>query len=248
MNALSRFIDLRGMPLTILSDNFATFVSEEKELESWVRSIDKQLFIEPTEAKVEWIFTPPRGPHHGGVYEIMVKAVKRCLKSLADYTDYSFDEFRTFISRCAALLNGRPLSRVQLENSDQVILTPNHFLIGNLGGAVDTSTERSIAHRWLRVHHLLNQFWSKFLETYILELRNLHKWTKSHENIKVGAVVIEIDPNLPRGQWKLAIIEEVKASRDGRVRQVTIRNAKGTYVRPIVNLVPLLEPDSSISD
>jgi hypothetical protein len=242
MNALSRFVDLRGLPLTILSDNFASFATEDKELESWVRSIDKQTFIETIPAKTEWIFTPPKGPHHGGTYEIMVKAVKRCLKSLTDYSDCSLDEFRTFVSRCAALLNGRPLTRVKLENNDQFILTPNHFLVGNLGGAISTKTQKSIAHRWLKVHHLLNKFWSSFLETYLLELRTYRKWTKTHEDIKIGSLVLEIDPDTPRGQWKLAVVHEIKASRDGRVRQVVVRTTKGLYSRPIVNLVPLLEP------
>jgi hypothetical protein len=90
MNALTRFVDVRGLPVEILSDNFPTFVSEDKELEGWVRSIDTGLFINTIQAEVKWSFTPPKGPHHGGTYEIMVKAVKRCLKSLVDYTDYSF--------------------------------------------------------------------------------------------------------------------------------------------------------------
>jgi hypothetical protein len=243
MNALSRFADIRGLPDTILSDNFPTFVSHDKELEGWVRSIDQQTFISTTKANVEWIFIPPKGPHHGGIYEIMVKAVKRCLRSLTDYAEYSLDEFRTFISRSAALLNGRPISLVKNENGDQIILTPNHFLIGNLGGAVSTETVKSLAHRWLKVHHLLNQFWSIFLKTYLLELRMYRKWTQNHENIKIGSVVVEIDPNLPRGQWKLATVEEVKASRDGRIRQVVIRTAKGLYTRPIVNLVPLFDSE-----
>ena len=33
LNAISRFVDIRGMPISILSDNFSTFVS--KDLESW---------------------------------------------------------------------------------------------------------------------------------------------------------------------------------------------------------------------
>jgi hypothetical protein len=48
------------------------------------------------------------------------------------------DEFDTFVSSVDSLLNGRPITKVQVENESQ-ILTPNHFLIGNLGGAVSTS-------------------------------------------------------------------------------------------------------------
>jgi len=108
LNALSRFVDVRGLPTDILSDNWKTFVSEDKELESWVRNLEEDLLVTPSQAKVKWTFAPPRGPHHGEVYEIMVKATKRCLKALCSYPDLTMDEFRIFVSRMASLLNGQP--------------------------------------------------------------------------------------------------------------------------------------------
>jgi hypothetical protein len=69
LNAISRFVDIRGMPHSILSDNFSTFVSKDRELESWVRSIQMDDLIATTKANVCWKFIPPRGPHHGGIYE-----------------------------------------------------------------------------------------------------------------------------------------------------------------------------------
>jgi hypothetical protein len=33
LNAISRFVDIRGMPTSILSDNLSTFVSKDKDLE-----------------------------------------------------------------------------------------------------------------------------------------------------------------------------------------------------------------------
>jgi len=50
LNAISRFVDIRGMPHSILSDNFSTFVSKDKELESWVRSIQIDDLIATTKA------------------------------------------------------------------------------------------------------------------------------------------------------------------------------------------------------
>ncbi len=61
LNAISRFVDIRGMPHSILSDNFSTFVSKDKELESWVRSIQTDDLIATTKANVCWKFIPPRG-------------------------------------------------------------------------------------------------------------------------------------------------------------------------------------------
>jgi hypothetical protein len=126
LNSFSCFIDMRGMPNELISDNWKSFTSPEKELQSWVQDLNEDLLIRQTFAGTTWRFTPPYGPHHGGIYETMVKAAKRALYSLFVEADLTMDEFRTAISRVAALLNSRPITHVKDENSIQ-ILTPNHF-------------------------------------------------------------------------------------------------------------------------
>jgi hypothetical protein len=238
MNSFSRFIDLRGMPNEFLSDNWKSFTSPEKELQSWVQDLDEDLLIRQTCAGAIWRFTPPYGPHHGGIYETMVKATKRALQSLFVESDLNMDEFRTAIGRVAALLNSRPITRVKEENSIQ-ILTPNHFLIGRLGGAVSTADLDNPVERWKRIHSIVDKFWKQFLQEYIPLLSKRGKWHTAKENVQVGEVVLQLDPNTPRGQWKLAVIEEVFPSKDGRVRRCKIRSTNGSYERPITKLIPL---------
>ena len=243
-NAISRFVDVRGMPTDILSDNWSSFVTKDKELESWVRFLDKDSIIKATKANVDWHFTPPKGPHHGGVYEIMVKATKRAFKGLLPKSDLTFDEFRTLVSKCMGLVNCRPLTRVPTGLDDQhVILTPNHFLFGSLGGAVDTPYS-SFKNKWTLICDLQSKFWKLFLQEMIPELRLMRKWYKDCPNLAVGDWVIEIDPNLPKGQWKLATVEELILSNDHKVRKVIIKTSNGFYERPIVNLCPLFKYDS----
>jgi len=52
LNVISRFVNIRGMPTLILSDNFSTFVSKDKDLENWVRTIQLEDLISTTKAKV----------------------------------------------------------------------------------------------------------------------------------------------------------------------------------------------------
>jgi hypothetical protein len=238
VNAISRFVDLRGMPTEILSDNWKAFITDDKELQSWVRQLDFDLITKPTEANVKWHFTPPYGPHHGGIYETMVKSAKRALATLGGKSDLTMDEFRTFISRCGALLNGRPLTRVRTEDSTE-ILTPNHFLYGNLGGAVEPSDVDDLRKRWHRVHSLVQQFWSQLFKEYIPLLHKRNKWFYKENNLEVGELVLEIKPDMPRGMWKLAVVEKVYPSADNFVRRVQIRTSEGLYDRPIVKLAPL---------
>jgi hypothetical protein len=108
-----------------------------------------------------------------------------------------------------------------------------------LGGAVSTDDIENPVERWKRVHSIVNKFWRQFLSEYIPLLSNRGKWQTVRENIQVGEVVLQLDPNTPRGQWKLAIIYEVFPSKDGKVRRVKIRTTTGVYERPITKLIPL---------
>ena len=238
MNALSRFIDTRGMPQEFYSDNWKSFTSHNKELESWVQDLDEKLLIRHTCADAIWRFIPPYGSHHGGIYETMVKATKRALDSLFYREDMNMDEFRTAMSRVGSLLNSRPLTRITEEGVTQ-ILTPNHFLFGKLGGAVSTQDLEHPVERWKRVHALVNQFWRQFLKEYLPDLSKRNKWLTTEENLEVGEVVLQLDPNAPRGQWKMAIVVEVHPGTDGKVRKCMIRTNEGLYIRPVSKLVSL---------
>ena len=237
-NALTRYVSFRGVPTDILSDNWKTFQSEDKDLENWVRLLDEGDAIKSQPAGITWHFTPPHGPHHGGIYEIMVKATKRALRSLFRRPDLTMDQFRTAIAKVSALLNGRPLSRTE-SNGRDMILTPNHFLHGNLGGAVHVKLDNKPHKRWNVVHELVQEFWTLYIKSYLPELKQARRWKTIHPNVRVGDIVIELDPNIPQGEWKLAIVRKVYPSDDGYVRTVDIENQDNVYNRPITVLCPL---------
>ena len=60
------------------------------------------------------------------------------------------------------MLNCRPIAKIKVENAITT-LTPNHFLIRKLGGAVSTDDLKNPTKRWNRVHTLTDQFWKQFL-------------------------------------------------------------------------------------
>jgi Family of unknown function (DUF5641) len=73
----------------------------------------------------------------------------------------------------------------------------------------------------------------------LLELRKTKKWQVEHSQLAKGDLDVEIDSTQPRGCWKLAVVDQIHPSDDSKVHKVTIRNSKGQYLRPIVNLIPL---------
>jgi hypothetical protein len=73
----------------------------------------------------------------------------------------------------------------------------------------------------------------------LLDLRSTKKWQVEDTQLAEGDLVVKTDSTHPGGCWKLAIVEQIHPSDDSKVRKVTIRNSKGQYLRPIVNLIPL---------
>jgi hypothetical protein len=54
-------------------------------------------------------------------------------------------------------------------------------------------------------------------------------------------VVIEVDENVLRGEWRKMRVSQVFPSEDGLVRKVEVTNSSGKfYVRPIAKLVPIV--------
>jgi hypothetical protein len=67
----------------------------------------------------------------------MVKATREVGIIFVAIHIFNLHEPLTFVAAKASLLNGRPLTRVDVNTGSQ-ILTPNSFLFGNLGGAITT--------------------------------------------------------------------------------------------------------------
>ena len=63
-----------------------------------------------------------------------------------------------------------------------------------------------------------------------------NKWFQKRENVQVGDLVLELNPNRKRSQWEMALITNTYPGSDGLVRKVRIRTRNGEYDRPIHKL------------
>ena len=59
---------------------------------------------------MKWTFNLEKAPWWGGVFERLVKSVKRCLKKTIRGARLTYEELLTVISEVEMILNCRPLS------------------------------------------------------------------------------------------------------------------------------------------
>ena len=114
-----------------------------------------------------WHLNLPLAPHFGGVHETMIKAAKRAVNAVLGNADVTDEESTTAFTGAEALLNSRPLTNQSANPEDDIPLTQNHFLIGQIGGqfapeSVD-ETNYSLKKRWRRVQELVRHFWHRWL-------------------------------------------------------------------------------------
>ena len=90
----------------------------------------------------------------------MIKAAKRAVNAVLGNADVTDEELVTAFTGAVALLNSRPLTYQSANLEDDVPLTPNHFLIGQIGGqfapeSVDDTSFSLKKKRWRRVQELV---------------------------------------------------------------------------------------------
>ena len=95
-------------------------------------------------------------------------------------------------------MNSRPLTTLSDDQNDEPILSPDHFLIGHMGGdfipkSVD-STEFNPRKCWRRVQELSRHVWGHWMKEYLPHIGSRQKWFFPTENLKIGDVIMVINP------------------------------------------------------
>ena len=255
---LRRFISRRGIPLLLLSDNAKTFKKANlilKKLYELLRNAKVHEFL--SERSITWRFILARAPWWGGMYERMVREVKRPLRKILRNACLTMDELTTIVIEIEATLNSRPLTYISEDDSGEP-LTPSHLVLGrrvlNLPdipdrSLADNSNSHSLFSRRLKhIATLLQHYWKRWRHEYLRGLREYHRNSLSRkvgENfISVGDAVIIHEENLPRSRWKMGKVLSLIAGKDGFVRGAKLKviSNKGisnVIERPLQKLFPL---------
>ena len=245
IEALRRFIARRGQPLLMRSDNGGNFVKAERELRMAVRDWNQDKIHDFLLAKnIKWLFNPPAGSHHGGVWERCIRTVRKVMKALMKEQPLNDEGLLTLMCEVEAIINGRPITEVSDDPKDPEPLTPNHLLLLRSGptlppgrfGKEDSYSRR----RWKQVQYLADIFWRRWILEYLPTLQERKKWGNVDRNFAVDDVVLVLDERVPRSSWPLGrIIEVYQNKRDGMVRSAKVKTRTSVLVRPIDKIVLL---------
>ena len=239
VRTLKRFISRRGIPARSLSDNGSTFI--DYNVQTFVAS-----------KGITWQFNVPTASWLGGLFEIMVKLTKLCLRKTLKNAYLRCEELETVLIETEAILNSRPLTFLY-EDVSEPPLTPSCLVMGRRLldkheiTSDNTVTDKIMLNKRAKyLETLLSRFFTIWKREYLTSLRErfIGKNQKTLKTPKRGDVVIIQKEKTPRQKWKLGKITELLTGRDKIVRAVEVRTTDNsgrsiTVKRPIQKLVPI---------
>ena len=217
IRCLRRFIARRGAPKLMISDNAASFKSE-----------DVQDFL--VDRNINWKFSTPKSPWENGIIERLVRSTKRCLKKRLGRAMLNYEEIDTVIREIENTINNRPLTYIDTDTIQEAV-TPNHLSYGRRLDLVTVGTDlaepnmdtQDITRRVIYRQHLVANFVDRWRKEYLISLRqSLGDPAKQGEPVSVGDVVLIHDEG-NRLMWRLGKVLELKKSADGEVRGVILK-------------------------
>ena len=112
----------------IVSDNGAAF----KATATWIRKIRKSERVQDYLARQEisWRFNLSKSPWWGGMYERLLKDIKKSLYKVLGRSTLSFDQLEAIVIDIEKNVNNRPLTYVESEQEEEQVLTPNPIFMG----------------------------------------------------------------------------------------------------------------------
>lgn len=248
MHALTLYADLFADEdqLYIRSDNGTNFIGAERELRETLSSWNKSKIQKAMLQKgVQWSFSPPGGSHYGGVWERVIRMIKKILSSILHQQTLDDEGFHTVLCEIEAILNDRPITKLSDDPNDLEPLTPNHLLQMKgkpvLPPGLFDQSELYSKRRWKQVQYMCDLFWRRWTSKYLPLLQERQKWNKERRSFVPGDIVVIVDSTAPRGSWLMGRVLEVFPDKNGIVRSVRVQTKTNILERPVTKLCLLYD-------
>lgn len=233
--ALRRFISRRGKVSVIQSDNGTNFTGCRNLLKSidWSKVRRDEKLV-----NITWKLNVPLAPWWGGYWERLIGLVKNLLRKNLGKAALTYEELLTMFCDCESYVNSRPLTYISDDPRDTNPLTPTHFLNDIQTCStfdLDLINSISFKKRVRYVHEVRQHLKQRFKCEYLSSL-SYYKNNRCGGAITVGDIVLIGADDVKRLDWPLGKVIEIFTGRDGVVRSVKLRTAKGEVTRPVQKL------------
>ncbi|XP_046868939.1 uncharacterized protein LOC124461458 [Drosophila willistoni] len=248
--AMRNFMCRRGPVTKLRSDNGKNFIGADREAKRFTDVFEADKIQDELATRcVEWIFNCPLNPAEGGVWERMVRCVKRVLAHTVKDVAPKEHVLQSLLIEAENIVNSRPLTHMPISVDQEAPLTPNDLLKGT-SNIPDTPAESEelpkpceTRKHWRMARLLRDRFWKRWVHEYLPTLVRREKWCARTQPIRKDDVVYICDPATPRREWSTGIVEEVYTGSDGIPRRAAVRVADGNRVhrvtRPVSRLAVL---------
>ena len=176
-------------------------LSVPQELKQAIKNTDQNTVNKHLIAKgIKWKFNAPVSPWMGGIWESLVKSVKRSLQVIIRNKLFTEECLPAFLCEVESILNQRPLSPISDDVNDLKALTPSHFIIGSYENTVPgVFHKREIDHRrkWRSEQAAVDVFGIRWKKEYLPSLNIRKRWTQK----KIATFVLETCNHDHIGQW-----------------------------------------------
>ena len=263
---MRRFGSLRGWPGVVQSDPGSQLESASGKLGSWWTQMEHALTTFAGTKNFRWETSPADSPWRQGKVERRIAIVKKHIKHAIGDSRVTPLELQTILYEIADICNERPITAAKpRDDGTYNLVTPNQLLMGRSINRLPDDTEMTedlgVTARYRLINHVTTTFWKSWSNDVSPTLIVRQKWHVKSRNLQTGDLVMITEPSKLKAKYKLAIVEDVKLSRDGCVRSAALRynnvqpgtdNPSSTPVRVtrtvqrLVLVLPVEEQSSSL--
>jgi hypothetical protein len=167
--------------------------------------------------------------------------VKTPLRVVVGNARLTIAQLRIILAEVEAVVNNRPLGVTSNDPNDFTPITPMELVNGRkLEHLPDPNMRRNVTsfqHLWRKRQAILNGFWTRWSKDYLVEQNIRKKWKTPTQEELVGEIVLIRDDNkLSRNEWSIGRIIAVHPSKDGLIRNVTVKTPTSKIRRPVQKL------------
>ena len=195
LNALRRFISRQRSVKHLYPDNGTNFVGAEKILRNEFLKFDQDRVHEHISNKgIEWSFNVPAASHHGGVWERMVRSIRRVLSILNPGPIYNEDVLHTVLTEIEAIINSRPLFPITFLDVEERPLTPNDLLLPDANVSLlspqPDKSDQYLLNKYKRTKFLISKERERWINEYLHNIADRTNWLREKRNLCVNDVVM----------------------------------------------------------